>query len=94
MEEPVTKTILLAACLPIALATGAQAKTSNQNAEFRCADYQRNSDGSWTTKRDVLMRLPGGNATINSNVTFPANGTYMGVQFGFLLDKDCRRSAR
>ena len=59
-----------------------------------CADYQRNSDVSWTTKRQALVELPGGNATIGSNITFPEAGTYMGVQFGFLLDEQCDHALR
>jgi hypothetical protein len=83
------KSILFAACLATAFGVAAQAKPMTADSFLRCTDYERNADGSWHPRRDVLVQLPGGNATISSNATFPANGTYMGVQFGFLLNQEC-----
>jgi hypothetical protein len=85
------KAVLLAACLLTPLALSAQAKPAG-GEWLRCTDFQRDADGSWTARRDALVELPGGNATIHSSTVFPAAGTYMGVQFGFLLDEQCGRA--
>ena len=82
------KIVLLATCLVTPLAFSAQAKPA-ANQWLRCADYQRNPDGSWTARRDAMVALPGGNVTIRANTAFPASGTYMGVRFGYLLDEQC-----
>lgn len=88
------KTATLACCLLMSFALPAMAKPADSGGWLRCADFQRNSDGSWTTGTAAAVTLPGGNVTIPSNVTFPANGTYMGVQFNYLLDQQCGHGPR
>jgi hypothetical protein len=88
------KQIFLAACMTAALFSPLQAKPNTEAGWLRCGDFQRSPDGSWTTKRDALVQLPGGNATIHANTTLPATGTYMGVQFGFLLGQECGSAPR
>lgn len=84
------KAALLAACLLTPFAFSAQAKPA-PSEWLRCADFQRNPDGSWTAKRETPVALPGGTPTIHANTVLPANGTYMGVQFGYVLDRECGR---
>jgi len=89
----VKKSLLLAAFVLAASSLSAAAAPA-AHGWLSCADFQRNADGSWTTRHAAPVELPGGNATIASGALLPATGTYMGVQFGFLLDQQCGHAAR
>jgi len=84
------KKLALVACLAAGLACHAEAKPVAEESWMRCADFEHSSDGSWRTKAETLVHLPGGNPTIHANTTLPAAGTFMGIQFGWLLSHQCR----
>ena len=97
------KTILAAAtlCSAIlsvwALPAQAQAMQTPQGGPnsppLKCADYKRNSDGSWAPTHEVSIVFPDGTSlTVAPSVTFPAgNATHMGLPMSLLLDTQCNK---
>lgn len=91
------KTFFVAPCLVLsaALSVAAQAQTSSDALSLRCADFQRNTNGSWVTQRQTLVPYPNGIVTFAPNfVVPPADHTYMGLRLGQMLDERCRTPGR
>lgn len=89
LVEDAMRKLALVTCLVASLACHAEAKSAAEESWMRCADFEHVSDGSWRTRADTIVRLPGGNPTIHANTTLPGTGTFMGIQFSYLLNQQC-----
>ena len=59
---------------------------------LKCADFKRNSDGSWAPVHDVGIIFPDGTTLVVApSATFPAVGTYMGLPLAQQLDAQCSK---
>ena len=56
---------------------------------FRCADFTRNSDGSWSPLRPVTIATGDAKATLQPGVSFNAGATYGGVDVAADLNRRC-----
>lgn len=81
--------LLATACLAITMAAAMPAQAQSGPLKLNCADYQRNPDGSWTPVRQVTINYPNGIVVLGTNVSFPAHGTYMGLELAPMLDQQC-----
>jgi hypothetical protein len=98
MEFATMKALVIAACLAVspALTYAAQAQpTPLSMSALPCADYQRNADGTWTTRRATLVPYPNGIVPMAVNTRIPGGeDTYMGLRLGRMLDEQCNAAGR
>ena len=85
-----TCVLIAGAALP-ALAQAVQTPQGGPDRPaLKCGDYKHNSDGSWSPTHEVNIVFPDGTSlTIAPNTVFSANGSWMGMDFGNLLNEQC-----
>ena len=93
------KRFFVVTCLAISVALShsaqSQPMTNGASPTLRCADFQRNADGSWVTQRQTLVPYPNGIVPFNANTVIPAgDNTYMGLRLGRVLDERCSAPGR
>ena len=56
---------------------------------FRCTNFTRNSDGSWSPLRPVTIRSGDTTATLQPGVSFNTGATFGGVDVAAELNRRC-----
>ena len=82
-------TLLLATAVLTAQATPAPAPGTLDSLNLSCADFERNSDGSWSPAHALTI----GAMTVSAVSSFRAGdivGGRNGVDLGTMLDKECK----
>jgi len=79
-----SRLVWLAVCMAITY-TAAHAQ------QFNCADFQRNPDGSWSPVRQMtILNDNGGRVSMVPGVTFKEGTKFVGVDYGAILNRQCR----
>jgi hypothetical protein len=74
--------------LPLTSGAGYQPQ-SVLPSPFRCANFARNRDGSWSPLRPVTIRSGDTKATLQPGVTFSAGTNFAGVDVAAQLNRQC-----
>ena len=56
---------------------------------FRCADFTRNSDGSWSPLRPITIKTGETTATLAPGVSFGTGASFAGVDLAAALNRQC-----
>lgn len=56
---------------------------------FRCADFTRNGDGTWSPLRPIAIRSGDTKATLEPGVSVTPGTTYGGVDVAAVLNRRC-----
>jgi hypothetical protein len=74
--------------LPLTSAAGTPPQ-SVLPSPFRCSNFRRNSDGSWSPLRPITIRTGDTTATVAPGVSFGTGATFAGVDLATVLNKQC-----
>ena len=101
--RPCTIALLAGACLHASVPAGAQtgqlpltsaagyAPQQVLPSPFRCTNFTRNSDGSWSPLRSVTIRSGDTKATLEPGLSFNTGATFAGVDVAAELNRRCIR---
>lgn len=89
--------VALFAALPANAQTGELPLTSGAGyppqqvlpSPFRCTDFTRNSDGSWSPLRPITISTDNTRATLKPGVSISTGATYGGVDVAAELNRRC-----
>jgi len=62
-----------------------------QTIRVPCEAFHKNPDGSWTARRGVEIKAPGGTIRFHEGETFSAYKTFNGVLLARVLQQQCSR---